>query len=93
MNKILLFGMVFFVFAMFGCTNVGKAIQTNTMVSDNCLKGDINKDGTVDDKDLVLINAFLNKDIEFNGNQLFCADMNNDGIVNIDDKAAMLLEI
>lgn len=51
----------------------------------NVQKGDVNADGVIDEKDIELVQKYLNGEITLNEKQLEIADMNEDGKVNSTD--------
>ena len=48
-------------------------------------KGDVNLDGKIDDKDIELLNKYLNKDVTFTNIQLKVADFNENDNIDIND--------
>ena len=55
------------------------------IVDNTYAKGDVNQDGTVDNRDLIMIARYLVGLVEFSEKQIEAADFNNDGIVNNSD--------
>ena len=49
------------------------------------LLGDIDNDGKLTNKDIELLQKYINGGIELNENQIITADMNGDGIINMHD--------
>lgn len=52
----------------------------------NYRKGDVNCDGSISEKDLIMLNNYLRSAVSLNGIQQYLADTNNDGKVDIQDK-------
>jgi len=88
-KTIILLGILMVLVLLYGCSGItGNVVAVDTKV--DCQKGDINRDGLIGEDDLLLLNAFLERDVKFNDAQLFCADVNSDRVVDVDDKALII---
>jgi hypothetical protein len=61
----------------------GRVIQD---ASSSCVKGDINLDGSVDENDIIVLDAYLSNDISLNYENTACGDMDNNNILDVKDR-------
>jgi len=72
-----------------GLEEVVTTPTTTTTTAPEIIVGDINKSGLIDLSDLVTLNQYLIKDIDFSADQFFRADATGDSLVDVADVALL----